>query len=169
MATFTLGGCAAGQASLVFLYANGNTDTRPLTLTVNGVTQPNALNFGPTGGWDRGDGRNKDAVVQLVAGHNTISLTTAGQNGPNLSRWPAAGGGDIKPAATGTGCSIAASGHYSIFADDFSASTATAAAPARPPASTLPPRRRHPGGGDRPWLLHRGQRPSTSEVVSPTG
>ena len=53
-AMFTLSGCAAGPASIVFKYASGTSmPQRPMELLVNGADQ-GSINFGPTGGWDSG-------------------------------------------------------------------------------------------------------------------
>jgi hypothetical protein len=73
---------AAGTASLVFRFANGTADARPMDLVVNG-TSVGALTFGGTGAWTTW--QTASVRVPLNAGANTVRLTaTTAGGGPNL-------------------------------------------------------------------------------------
>lgn len=71
----------AGAYTLKFRYANGSTN-RPLQLQVNGVIIKASLDFASSGGW--GTWSISSANADLIAGANTIRLTTIGLNGPNV-------------------------------------------------------------------------------------
>ncbi|RDC64427.1 carbohydrate-binding protein [Adhaeribacter pallidiroseus] len=73
---------AAGSFSLQFRYANGGTTNRPLQLQVNGVTVAARLAFPSTGSF--ANWSLVSASANLIAGANTVRLTTTGSNGPNL-------------------------------------------------------------------------------------
>lgn len=73
---------AAGSQTFRIHYANGDSVNRPLSLSVNGTVINSALTFNPTGGWT--NWRIVDIAVNLVAGNNTIRLTTTGTDGSNI-------------------------------------------------------------------------------------
>lgn len=76
---------AAGPASLVFRYANGTTDDRPMTIAVNGTTVAAARSFPGTGAWTTWEESTLNTT--LTAGTNTIRVTsTTANGGPNLDR-----------------------------------------------------------------------------------
>ena len=87
------------------------TATPSLQVSVNGVAQPDMITFTNTGGWDQGNWRDKVARVQLAPGHNTVTLTTMGTNGPNLSRL------EVESSET-SGNRAHQAGHVSITADN---------------------------------------------------
>lgn len=73
----------ASTAVLKFRYANGGTANRPLELRVNGtVVNGPSLPFAPSGGWSTWVYQTVNASV--VAGSNTIRLSTMGTHGPNV-------------------------------------------------------------------------------------
>ena len=69
----------AGSVKLTFRYANGSTANRPLSLKINGVT---VVAFNATGAWTTW--KTVTVTVQLIAGVNTIALSTIGSNGANI-------------------------------------------------------------------------------------
>ncbi|MFL6122147.1 glycosyl hydrolase family 28 protein [Actinophytocola sp.] len=79
---WTVPRAAAGTATLVFGFANGTADARPMDVTVNG-TSVGTLTFDGTGAWTTW--RTASVQVPMVAGDNTVRLTsgTAG-GGPNV-------------------------------------------------------------------------------------
>jgi hypothetical protein len=78
---WTINATGAGTFSLQFRYANGGTTNCPLKLQVNG-TNITTLAFTPTGGvatWSL-----SSASANLIAGANTVRLTTISSNGANV-------------------------------------------------------------------------------------
>ncbi|MDB6076494.1 MAG: rane protein, partial [Akkermansiaceae bacterium] len=87
----------AGTQRLVFRYANGGTDNRPLAIRVNGTVVATPL-FGPTGGWPAWmNTASVDAV--LNKGANTISLTSTTATGPNVDHLEVTGPPPPPPGA----------------------------------------------------------------------
>lgn len=73
---------AAGNATLVFRFANGTTATRPMDVTVNG-TSVGTLTFTGTGAWTTW--QTLTVPTPLNAGANTVRLTaTTANGGPNV-------------------------------------------------------------------------------------
>ena len=73
----------AGTYNLSFRYALGNNiPDRPLELKVNGQAVNSRLSFPFTGSWSTW--KTVDLNVPLRAGANTVRLSTAGSNGPNV-------------------------------------------------------------------------------------
>lgn len=79
---WSLNSNTGGKATLVFRYANGSSNNRPLKLEVNGVVVTASLSFPPTGGWDQWKTISVDADLQ--PGTNKIKLTAIGYSGANL-------------------------------------------------------------------------------------
>ncbi len=72
-----------GRASFTVKYANGSTSTeRPMDVRVNGALVSGAHPFKYTLSWDEWDTRTISA--NLVAGMNTVRVTTTTAGGPNL-------------------------------------------------------------------------------------
>ena len=80
--TFTLSGCKAGAFDLGFQYALAS-GSRSMGLSVNGIDQT-AVRFPATGGWLADDWREIFTTVQLTTGRNLVTLSTTGDEGPNL-------------------------------------------------------------------------------------
>ncbi|KOV78576.1 carbohydrate-binding protein [Nocardia sp. NRRL S-836] len=73
----------AGQAKLVFRYANGTADNRPVDVSVNGGLAVDERAFTGTGAWTTWT--TVENTVNLTPGVNTIRLTaTTAAGGPNL-------------------------------------------------------------------------------------
>jgi hypothetical protein len=73
----------AGTYTIEVRYANGSSSNdRPLELRVNGSVVNSRLSFPPTGAW--ANWTVVQANVPLVAGANTIRLTTVGSSGANI-------------------------------------------------------------------------------------
>ncbi|WP_434442052.1 PQQ-dependent sugar dehydrogenase [Lentzea sp. E54] len=80
---FTVTAAKAGQARLVFRYANGTADNRPLDVSVNGGLAADDRAFAGTGAWTTW--MSAENTVNLNAGSNKIKLTSTGATGgPNL-------------------------------------------------------------------------------------
>ncbi|WP_246291015.1 PQQ-dependent sugar dehydrogenase [Lentzea indica] len=80
---FTVNASKAGQAKLVFRYANGTADNRPVDVNVNGGLAVDERAFAGTGAWTTWT--SVENTVNLNAGSNTIRLTATGATGgPNL-------------------------------------------------------------------------------------
>ncbi len=79
---FTADRAAAGTATIKIRYANGSTTNRPLKLDVNSTTVSANLAFNPTTSWATWS--EVTIVVDLLAGVNTIRLTSIGASGPNI-------------------------------------------------------------------------------------
>lgn len=79
---FTYFSAAAGPRTLSFRYANGSTADRPLELRLNSAVVQPALSFPPTGTWRTW--RTVEVTVNLVAGLNTIRLTSTALSGGNI-------------------------------------------------------------------------------------
>ncbi|GHC72866.1 carbohydrate-binding protein [Limoniibacter endophyticus] len=94
----------AGTYQLTVRYANGGDANRPMTLSINGVTQ--LVNFNstvPAGGTaDQGWSTWVDVTidVQLNAGINAISLANTITNGPNIDNVTISRDGDDGPGET---------------------------------------------------------------------
>lgn len=72
-----------GLAKVGFLYAlTQNRASRSMAVEVNGVEVTSNLEFVPTGSWVTWEVLSIE--VELVAGHNEISLISNGQSGPNV-------------------------------------------------------------------------------------
>jgi hypothetical protein len=78
---WTVNAPSAGKYDLSFRYALPNGD-RPLELKVNGVVKVASLAFPATTVWD--NWQTLSTTQTLVAGTNTIRLTTIGSNGGNI-------------------------------------------------------------------------------------
>jgi exo-1,4-beta-D-glucosaminidase len=73
-----------GQADVIFRFANGSTQNRPMDITVNGILA-GSLSFPPTGSFD--DYRTVTVRVNLLGGTNKIRATSTTDNGgPNLDK-----------------------------------------------------------------------------------
>ncbi|MFF8844878.1 PQQ-dependent sugar dehydrogenase [Streptomyces sp. NPDC015127] len=83
-AEFTVDSARAGTAALELRYANGTTANRPLDITVNGTLVADNLAFPATGAWSTW--KTVSAAATLKAGTNTVRVTTAAADGPNLDR-----------------------------------------------------------------------------------
>ncbi|NUT35505.1 MAG: carbohydrate-binding protein, partial [Hamadaea sp.] len=82
--TCTVSVTAAGSFPVEIRYANGGTADRPMSLSANGGAAQ-AVAFPVTGAWTTWSTRT--ATVALVAGSNTLTLTsTTAGGGPNLDR-----------------------------------------------------------------------------------
>jgi uncharacterized delta-60 repeat protein len=79
---WNFGPATAARRTLTFRYANGAASDRPLELTVNGQVVNPRLPFAPTGTWAQWGVIS--VTVDLVAGTNTVRLTSVGPSGPNL-------------------------------------------------------------------------------------
>jgi Raf kinase inhibitor-like YbhB/YbcL family protein len=80
---FTVNASKAGQAKLVFRYANGTADNRPVDVSVNGGLAVDERAFAGTGAWTTWV--SVDNAVNLNAGANKIKVTSTGATGgPNL-------------------------------------------------------------------------------------
>ncbi|SMD23131.1 Glucose/arabinose dehydrogenase, beta-propeller fold [Lentzea albidocapillata] len=80
---FTVTASKAGQAKLVFRYANGTTANRPVDVSVNGALAADERAFAGTGAWTTW--MSAENTVNLNAGSNKIKLTSTGATGgPNL-------------------------------------------------------------------------------------
>jgi hypothetical protein len=80
---WTVSAPAAGTATLGFRYANGTTTSRPMSVSVNGSTVGSALTFAGTGAWTTW--QTATVTAPLVAGSNTVRLTsTTANGGPNV-------------------------------------------------------------------------------------
>lgn len=73
----------AGEADLIFRYANGSTVDRPMDVAVNGV-KVGSRPFSPSTDW--ATWRSTTVRAALRAGANTIRATTTTANGPNLDK-----------------------------------------------------------------------------------
>ncbi|WP_329125428.1 glycosyl hydrolase family 8 [Streptomyces sp. NBC_01465] len=96
---FTVAASSAGQAGLVFRYANGTTVDRPMDISVNGAVVASAVSFPATADWDTWT--TKTVNANLNAGTNTIRATaTTANGGPNLDKLTlgAPSAGDSGPA-----------------------------------------------------------------------
>ena len=81
--TWTLSGCQAGSFDIGFVYALAS-GQRSMGLAVNGVQQA-PISFPETGGWLAGDWKERfQAGVKLNDGMNKITLSTTGDEGPNI-------------------------------------------------------------------------------------
>jgi polygalacturonase len=79
---WTVSRAAAGTATLVFGFANGTADARPMDVSVNG-TAVGTLTFGGTGAWTTW--QTASVQVPLNAGGNTVRITASTANGgPNV-------------------------------------------------------------------------------------
>jgi len=79
---FNINVITAGEYSLSFRYANGNTSNRSCGLIVNGDNM-GGLNFAPTGDWETWQTESK--AVSLNTGSNIIRVTSTNTDGgPNL-------------------------------------------------------------------------------------
>ncbi len=95
---WTVNAAEAGQATLVFDYANGTTVNRPLNVTVNGGTAT-AVNFPGTGAWPLW--KTGHVTVNLNAGANVIRATaTTADGGPNLDYLDVVTGAGSPPPTT---------------------------------------------------------------------
>ncbi|WP_308307570.1 PQQ-dependent sugar dehydrogenase [Streptomyces sp. ISL-10] len=83
-AEFTVGSAQAGAATLELRYANGTPANRPLDVTVNETLAADDLAFPATGTWSTW--KTVTTGATLKAGANTIRVTTAAADGPNLDR-----------------------------------------------------------------------------------
>ncbi|MDX3663531.1 PQQ-dependent sugar dehydrogenase [Streptomyces sp. ID05-26A] len=80
---FTVTASKAGQAKLVFRYANGTADNRPADVSVNGALAVDERAFAGTGAWTTWV--SAENTVSLNAGSNKIKVTSTGATGgPNL-------------------------------------------------------------------------------------
>ncbi|NRQ40266.1 cellulase family glycosylhydrolase [Nonomuraea sp. NN258] len=80
---FTVDAATAGNATLIFRYANGTTANRPMAIKVNSTTT--STDFPGTGAWTTW--RDASAAVTLNAGTNVVRATaTTSNGGPNLDR-----------------------------------------------------------------------------------
>jgi endoglucanase len=80
---WTVSAPAAGNATLTFGFANGTTASRAMDITVNGALAADDFGFPGTGAWTSYQSRS--VTVPLVAGANTVLLTSVGATGgPNL-------------------------------------------------------------------------------------
>ncbi|MCX2952597.1 PQQ-dependent sugar dehydrogenase [Lentzea sp. NEAU-D7] len=80
---FTVTASKAGQAKLVFRYANGTADNRPADVSVNGGLAVDERAFAGTGAWTTW--ASAENTVNLNAGSNKIKVTSTGATGgPNL-------------------------------------------------------------------------------------
>jgi hypothetical protein len=69
---------------VVFRYANGTSEARPMTITVNGIRTAN-VTFPVTNGWE--DWRTLTVRVNLLAGTSRIKATaTTSNGGPNMDK-----------------------------------------------------------------------------------
>lgn len=97
---FSVQMASAASRNLLFRHGNGTSSNRPATLTVNGVTHSNLL-FPPTGSWSTWLNAGVNNVA-LVAGANTVRLTSTTANGlSNLDSLtvddgPGGGGGPVE-------------------------------------------------------------------------
>lgn len=72
------------SVDVVFRYANGSSEARPMAITVNGIQVANAT-FPVTNGWE--DWRNLTVRVNLLAGTSRIKATaTSANGGPNVDK-----------------------------------------------------------------------------------
>ena len=72
-----------GSYRLNLRYAHGGTNTRTLSIAVNGTVVNTGLAFGPTAGWS--DWQTKSADVSLPVGTAVmIRLTATGSSGPDV-------------------------------------------------------------------------------------
>lgn len=73
---------ASFQVKLVFRYANGSSNSRPMNITVNDTVVA-GLPFSRTNGWT--NWQTQTVTVTLNAGANVIAaVATSGDGGPNL-------------------------------------------------------------------------------------
>uniref|UniRef100_UPI001966400E PQQ-dependent sugar dehydrogenase n=1 Tax=Nonomuraea lactucae TaxID=2249762 RepID=UPI001966400E len=80
---WTVNAPSAGTATLALRYANGTTSNRPGDIAVNGAVVAANRAFEPTGAWSTW--ATVTLTAQVVAGTNTIRVTSAGAGGnPNL-------------------------------------------------------------------------------------
>jgi glucose/arabinose dehydrogenase len=79
---WTVNAAAAGTTALEFRYALGAATSRSLRVTVNGVIVKTRVAFASTG--SGGTWSLRTVNVKLLAGVNTIRLTSTGTGGPNL-------------------------------------------------------------------------------------
>ncbi|HEV7301052.1 MAG TPA: malectin domain-containing carbohydrate-binding protein [Tepidisphaeraceae bacterium] len=79
---FTVSAATSGKYLLTFRYANGGTTNRPLELRVNNTVTGSSIPFAPTGGWTTW--KDVTVAVDLLAGSNTVRLTSIGSGGGNL-------------------------------------------------------------------------------------
>jgi hypothetical protein len=71
-------------ADVVIRYSNGSNESRPMTITVNGITVASA-SFGQTDGWS--DWRTVTVRVNLLAGTSRIKATAVSEKGgPNVDK-----------------------------------------------------------------------------------
>lgn len=80
-AQWSVNRAAAGAVTIAFRYANGDTKSRPLTISVNGVNV-GQLPFAPTGSWTTWKTIAIDATLR--AGANTIRAVAGVATGANL-------------------------------------------------------------------------------------
>jgi hypothetical protein len=81
---WTVNASRTGQADVIFRFANGSNQNRPMDITVNGILAV-SLSFPPTGSFD--DYRTVTVRVNLLGGTNKIRATSATDNGgPNLDK-----------------------------------------------------------------------------------
>ena len=79
---FSASNASAGKYRLVIRYANGGASDRPLELCINGVVITPTLAFKSTGSWTTL--ATTEIVVDLLAGTNTIRLTSTAASGANV-------------------------------------------------------------------------------------
>jgi glucose/arabinose dehydrogenase len=93
-----------GSYALSFRYGLGSSGTRALELSLNGVVVPDLLSFDSTGSWDTWTTLQQN--VDLLAGTNTIRLSTIGDSGPNIDYL------ETEPVSGGTGEDTSPYGEY---------------------------------------------------------
>lgn len=75
----------AGATPVTLAYANGSGVARSLSISVNGQTQMESVEFEPTADWTTW--KTKELSLSFVQGGNTLSFaTTSDQDGPNLDQ-----------------------------------------------------------------------------------
>ncbi|GAA0951218.1 PQQ-dependent sugar dehydrogenase [Nonomuraea longicatena] len=95
---FTVSAAVAGPQSLVFRFANGTADNRPMAISVNGGTAVNQ-DFTGTGAWTTWTEVTVNATLR--AGANSVKATsTTANGGPNLDRLNVTGPGDTERPTT---------------------------------------------------------------------
>jgi len=72
----------AGSYTLSFRYALASTTTRTVGLKINGVSYTGGIKFTGSGGWNKW--ATISVTVNLLAGANSIVLTTTGQDSGNI-------------------------------------------------------------------------------------
>lgn len=87
---WTVTAAVAGSHTIAIRYANGTTTDRPVSISVNGVVVISSFSFPGTGAWTTWAVNSTN--VTLIAGSNTIRLTSLTSNGaPNLDRMDVTG------------------------------------------------------------------------------